>query len=79
MEKNKILFLVLEIIMLPTFSLRKKKIILKRTWNLEMEKERLSRMPRNEQHKTCGEDLTSAVKFRFRHIGKNYFPRHNCF
>lgn len=42
-----------------------------------MEKERLSRMPRNEQHITCGEDLISAVKFRWRHMGKNYFPRHN--
>lgn len=63
MEKEqKILFLVLEMIMLPTLSLRKK--FFKRTWNLEMEKERLSRMPRSEQHITCGEDLISAVKFR---------------
>lgn len=62
--------------MLPTFSLRKK--IVKRTWNLEMEKERLYRMPGSEQHITCGEDLISAVKFRWRHMGKNHFPRHNC-
>lgn len=43
-----------------------------------MEKERLSEVPRNEQHVTCGEDFTLAVKFRWRHMGKNYFPRHNC-
>lgn len=61
-------------IILPTFSL--KKIIFKRAWNLEMEKERLSRMVVNEQHITC-EDLISAVKFRWRHMEKNYFPRHN--
>lgn len=45
-------------------------MIFKRTWNLEMEleKEGLSRMPRNAQRRTCGEDLISAVKFRWKHI-----------
>lgn len=71
-KKLKILFLVLGIIMLPTFSLRRKKINLKRTWNMEIESERLFRMPRNEQHVTC-EDLMSAVKFRWKHMGGGTF------
>lgn len=37
---------------------------------MEMEKERLFRMPSNEQHITC-EDLMSAVKLRWRrHMGE---------
>ena len=75
--EQKILFLVLEMINVSHFFFKKKKIF-KRTWNLDMEKERLSKVPRNEQHVTCGEDFTLAVKFRWRHMGKNYFPRHNC-